>query len=171
MISILYLIIIGVGFNLLLLGLHLILSKQIGKYEVVEEQIIKIAKRARTSYILIYIIDLLLIASIFYVPGAAYKLILGFSALAIIIILEIMHNSKRLVLTERQLTYIEGYFAYTAIMVEYKDIEIVVVKDSPLDKILGYGNLEIRTVGEMEYSFHKIPKFLEVKNIIEKKKI
>ena len=164
-------ILAGITLNLILIGLYFSFHRMIKKYEVVHEQILKVAKRARASYILPYLFCLIIIASVFYIPGIEYKLGLVFIAIALLIIIEISHDNKRLLLTENQITYIEGLFSYTAMMIEYKDIEIITLKDTPLDKFLGYGDFKIRTIGGEEYTFNKIPKFIEIKNLIEQKKI
>ncbi len=170
MITIFQTIIIGVVLNLFLIGLYFFLHKQIEKYESVGEKIIKSAKRARRSYFLSYFIVLVLIALIFFIP-TLLKWALSFLVLVLIIILEIVHDSQRLVLTKNQITIIKGFFACTATMVEYRHIEIVEVQEDIMGKILGYGNLNIRTEGTKGYSFKKIPKVLELKSIIEKKKL
>jgi len=161
---------VGVGVNIFLLILYYILHKQITKFEAVKEKVIMAVKRARRSYFLSYLVIILMAVAIYFVEGD-YKIMLGGGVVALVIILDILHDGRRLVLTEHQLMIVKGFFNTRVIMVEYKDIVVVEIKDDVFGRILGYGDLFVNVYGTKNLGFKKMPKILEIKNIIEERKI
>ena len=161
---------IGVALNLFLLVLYYVLHKQITKFEAVKEEVLMAVKRARRSYFLSYFVVILMISGAFFVEGD-YLIILISLIVAFIIILDILHDGKRLVLAEHQLIIVKGFFNTRVTMVEYKDIVIVELKDNVFGRILGYGDLFLNVYGTKNLSFNKMPHMLKIKNIIEERKI
>ncbi|MBS3117467.1 PH domain-containing protein [Candidatus Woesearchaeota archaeon] len=160
----------GIVFNFLLIGIYFLLHHEIEKFEAVKEKILLTVKRARRSYFLSYAVVLIFVSATFFTKGQL-RLVFIFVSLAALIFLEILHDSKRLVLTENQTIIVKGFISYRASLVEYKDIILVEVKDDILGRVLGYGDIIINVYGAKEYSLEKIPNFLKVKNIIEEGKL
>lgn len=165
-----FLIGVGAGFNVFLLILYYFLHRQITKFEAVKEKVLMAVKRARRSYFLPYFIVILMIAGAFFV-GGDYRIILISFTVAFVIILDILHDSKRLVLSENQLIIVKGFFNTRVTMVEYKDIIIVELRDDVMGRILGYGDLFINVYGTKDIFFKRMPNMLKIKNTIEERKI
>jgi uncharacterized membrane protein YdbT with pleckstrin-like domain len=165
-----FLVGVGIGLNIFLLMLYYVLHKQIEKFGAVKEKVIMAVKRARRSYFLSYFVIMLMIVGVFFVRGD-FRIILISLIVAFIIILDILHDGRRLVLTEYELVVIKGFFNTKVTMVEYKDIVIVELKDSVMGRILGYGDLFINVYGTKNISFKRMPNILKIKNIIEERKI
>jgi len=160
----------GVVVNLVLLVAYYFLHRQIEKFKSVKEKIILSVKRARTSYFLFYLVAVGVIVLSFFVP-ADFRIMLVFLTIAIVILLEILHDGKRLVLTEYELITIKGFLNTKVTMVEYKDIVIVEFHERPIGRLLRYGDLSITVYGSRKIDFKYMPDPLKIKNIIEERKI
>lgn len=164
------LIIGGVVVNVLLLIVYIALHMQTNKIHPVREHIIRVVKRARTSYLLHYIG----IVAIFfgaYLTEGNIRFILLFLAIALLILLETFHDRERLVLTDHQAVIVKGFLKTKAKMVEYKDIVLVEIQTRVIGQILGYGDISLTLYGSQKIFFKKIPHLLKVKDIIEERKI
>ena len=162
----------GIAINVVLLILYYLLHKQIEKFEAVKEKVIFQVKRARTSYLGFYIVIVALLVLVFFV-SSEWRYVLIFASIATYILIDIHHDRTRLTLTNNEVVSVKGFLTTRARTILYRDIVLFETAEDIFGEILGYGDIIITVGGSggEKITFRKVPDYLEVKHLVEKKKI
>ena len=162
----------GIGLNVLLLSIYYLLHTQIERFCAVRERTLLSVRRSRLAFYYVYLFVLIVIAIMIYLKSLfLWEFIFG--SLAIIIILDIINDRSRLVLSQNALVSVSGFFNMQSVTVEYKDIVLVEVNAHVTGMFFGFGDVKISVGGSAgrELLFKDIPHYLKVKNLIEETKI
>ena len=161
----------GIGINVALLIIYYFLHQQIEKFGAVREQVLLSVRRSRASYYYIYLIAVVGLAMLIY-SKSRFIWEFAFGSLAVIILVDILHDRMHLVLTSNELISVRGFLNTKSVGIEYKDIVIVEVYDHVTGRMLGYGNVRVNIGGSgKELIFKDIPHYLKVKNMVEQRKM
>ena len=161
----------GIGGNIVLLIAYAIFHHQINKFEKVRERILIAVRRSRAAYLHVYLLVIIIAGIIgYFIPQFAFHAI--FVGIGLLIIIDMQHDAMRVVLTDNALISIKGFFNTKVKTVEYKDIVVVEVGESIIGQVLHFGEVKVNIGGSgKEFSFKKIPRYIEIKNIIERRKM
>ncbi|MBI2543094.1 MAG: PH domain-containing protein [Candidatus Aenigmarchaeota archaeon] len=160
---------IGTALEAITLLTYVILHGQVTRFENVKGKILHTAKRARRSYVVYYVM-ILIFGFLAYFSYSEPRAALIYVAIISFTILEIVHDSARIVLTDRQIVISKGFIVRKIALFYYKDISYVEVNETFGGRLLGYGDIKISLI-DREFTFEKIGNPLKIKDIIETQKL
>ena len=142
------------------------------------ERVIKVVRRSRRGLLPVYLFVILFFYLAYYswfVKGGSETLELFASmfflaGIFIWIYGEIKINYKKLAISNKRAVLQEGIFRRHSTTIRYSSITEVVAKQSVLQRLLGCGDLSIRTSGakkEYELSIERVPNPFKVKELLE----